>query len=317
MRMQGYLAVVLAASLLGGVARGHGGDAPEDVLGGPRVAVPVAKKTLVQRGSDGKLVLLERQPAEAALDLINLDAKAKEKTQAVLLERSKAMDSFIQDNLLEVAAAANAFQSGQAVEGLRQLAILRGKSPALRGREKLADQLAAVLPRAQGDELKALVKEYWDAIAQEGAEQGEREMKAEMEAGPGKGGDEMMGEAPQVREPGAVRRGLARAGGTGGAVAREALRLLGQDVKAAYERTILRQAADLEEILKRLNLQPQQEAKVRRHIDEALSEAASKGLSESSKKAARTKAFMKIWMELDADQKQELMKVLRERGDIK
>lgn len=293
-------------------------DEPADVLGGPKVAAPAApKKSLVQRDSEGKLVLLERQPAEAALELIDLDDKSKEKAQQVLLARSKAMDAFLQENLLEVAAAANAFQSGQAQEGLRQIMVLRGRSPALRGREKLADELAAVLAKPQADALKAMVKEYWEAIAKEGADQGQREARAEMDKDAGDATPMSMTESDDNQGMNPIQRGLARAGGGGAAIAREALRLLGQDIKAAYERTILSQVAELEEALKRLNLKPEQESRVRRHIEESFSQAATKGRGEASRKAAGTRAFLKIWQELDTEQKQELLKIMREKGYVK
>jgi hypothetical protein len=290
-------------------------DEPADVLSGPRIAAPQqTKKSLIQRDSEGKLVLLERQPAEAALDLLSLDDKSKAKAQEVLLARSKAMDAFLQDNLLEVAAAANAFQSGQAQEGLRQVMLLRGRSPALRGREKLTDELAAALPKKQGDELKALVKEYWEAIAKEGADQGQREQQTAMLEGTD-APESMTTEDDQPMNP--IQRGLARAGGGGAAIAREALRLLGQDIKAAYERTILSQSAELEESLKRLNLKPEQESRVRAHIQDAFSQNAGKKPSDATRKAAGTRAFLKVWQELDTSQKQELMKIMREKGYVK
>ena len=89
-----------AAFLLVGLpplSRGQDSPAPEpkkdpNVLRGPKVAEDAKAKTLVSRDYQGKLVRLDVDPAQAALDLIELDAKEREAAHNIILERDALID---------------------------------------------------------------------------------------------------------------------------------------------------------------------------------------------------------------------------------
>jgi hypothetical protein len=247
---------------------------PADPMGGPRVNSH-ASSGIVEYDMAGKVVRLDVPPAEAALGKLKLDEATRKAADKVLLDRSAALDKFVQNNLLDLAATANAFQSGNKVEGLHLLNELRDKSPELNETAKLPQKLSAALPKEQGEKLRSMVGEYNQAI-----------IKEETDAATAVG--------TKPKAPGLY------------AVA-ENLRVMGLELKAAYERVIGQQTKEFEETLKALNLSAAQESRIRGIVGDAFQ--ANKGKYSA---ADKTKVFWKVWAELEPAQRQELARRMRE-----
>lgn len=247
-------------------------------LSGPRVPDRTGKPTLVQRSADGKVVRLEEWPALAAVRKLKLDEKTQAAVTKVEVEQAQAMDKFLSENLLAVAAVANAFQSGDAKAGLAGVRKLRQDHPVFAERELLLQRMSELLPQEQQTELRLMVEEYWNALIQEEAESA-------------KARDEKS-------SPGKV-------------ASAEAMRMLGQDIKASYERVIGQRVKDFDALIKSLGLTPEQESRVRRIADDSFARA--KGNPE---KVNKVDVFWKIWKELDARQRDALFEhVRREQGE--
>lgn len=276
--MKTKLLSVLVPCLMTGVAFAQTGE-PEaqpparSPLAGPKVPSREGKTSLVERGADGKVKRLEEWPALAALRKLKLDDATRKAVQKLETEQAAAMDKFLSENLLEIAAVANAFQSGDTQEGLAGIKKLQADHPALDDRTRLSQKLGKILTKEQDAEMRAMIQEYWNALVQEESESAK------------------------------TRGEKASAGKIAGA---ESLRLLGSDIKASYERVIGQQVKDFDDFIKKLGLNPEQEGKVRRVVDDAF--AKSKG---DKKKVNKSEVFWKIWKELDAKQRNTLVELFR------
>lgn len=200
-------------------------------LRGPRVAQ--ARATLVDRDAHGLIRRLDMPPAEAALPLLGLDPDSRARADAILADRARVLDGLIQrhyDLLLELFSAG---QSGDTPDAVRLAVVLAGRLAPLRDRGPLEDELARVLPEPARIRLRALVTEYRNAVAAEGA-----------------------------IDNGRVKPGASRFE----ALASESLRLWGEQIRRSFER----QAADgslfFEQVIRALALRPDQEARVRERL---------------------------------------------------
>jgi hypothetical protein len=245
------------------------------VLSGPKVETARTQPTLVEREFGGKLKRLDVDPAQAALGLLELSEKEKDGTSRVLIERAAIMDTFVTDHLREVAETANAFQAQDWAGGLRLLNELMDKAHAWRARGKLEDELAATLTEANAAELRRLTREYVSASLAELAE-----------------------------EPGTNGKPRGRLA----AVALERLTVLGHEIRQSYERTIGAGAKDIESLLKRLGVTPEQESVIRAVIQETYVATYGKPT-----KTQQTIAFLKIYGALDSEQRKELAKYIGEQ----
>ena len=245
------------------------------VLAGPKVKTNDARKSLVEREFGGKLKRLDIDPAQAALGLLELGEEEKAATRTVLVERAAIMDTLVTDNLREVAEMASAFQARDTMEGLRLLKELFDKADAWRARGRLEDELAAKLSEPNATELRRLTKEYLDAALAESA------------AGPGLNGK------PRGRL---------------GALMHERLTNLGHEIRQSYERTIGAGAKDLDALLKRLAVTPEQESVIRAIIQDTYVATYGKPT-----KSQQTAAFLKIYGALEAEQRKEFAKYIGEQ----
>jgi len=245
------------------------------VLAGPKVKTGDARKSLVEREFGGKLKRLDVDPAQAALELLDLSEEEQIATDRVRFERAAIMDKLVTDNLREVAEMANAFQARQTMEGLRLLKELFDKADAWRARGKLEDELAAELSEPNAAELLRLTREYMDAALAESAV-----------------------------EPGLNGKPRGRLG----ALMHERLTTLGHEIRQSYERTIGAGAKDLDALLKRLAVTPEQESVIRAVIQDTY--VATYGKPTKAQQAA---AFLKIYGELDAEQRKEFAKYIGEQ----
>jgi hypothetical protein len=244
-------------------------------LAGPKVPDRTGKPTLVERSADGKVVRLDEWPALAAARKLKLDDKTRAAISKLEVEQTTAMDKFLGGNLLAVAAVANSFQSGNMKEGLAGIRKLRDEHPILNQRELLGQKISGLLDKEQATELRLMTEEYWNALIQE-----------ETETAKAKGEKASMGK---------VASG-------------EALRLLGQDIKASYERVIGQRVKDFDALIKTLGLSAEQESRVRKITDEAF--AKSKG---NYDKVNKSDVFWKIWRELDAHQRDVLVEQIKKQ----
>ena len=102
--------------------------AGEVTLGGSVVTNADAAATLIERDLEGKVKRLAVGPAEAAVKLLKLDARARAKVDAVLVDNAAAWDGFMKGNLKDVLRIAQGLQSVQA-EGKQGTAEAMGAAP--------------------------------------------------------------------------------------------------------------------------------------------------------------------------------------------
>lgn len=266
----------------------------EAPLAGPKVVERTADQitaTLVRHDFDGRVRRLDVDPAIAALEHLSLTAETREKINRVVAERNALIDRIVQENLGTLAAAAQSAQSGgagvdrrRAMEGLRELMEL---ARPFRERGRLIDEVAPFMPAEQAAEARRLVREYWRAIVRE-----------RMEIGP-------------PDEPG-KRLTFAEAS------ANEMLLSLGQEARQAFERTIGQQARNFEDLIRRLNLTPEQESKIRALAQDSATERMTPpesggGYREPTRRDQLRNAgrFLEIYGMLDADQRRILLEQMR------
>lgn len=279
------LAAATAAALIFTLTQSDpGAAAPADTaappaLSGPRVENPDRPKSLVERDFAGKLKRLEVDPAQAALPLLDLNAEEKAATEKILNERAAIMDTIVTDNLREVVEMSQAFAARDAAAGLRLAGELFRKSGALVDRGRLVDELAGVLTEANAAELHRLTNEYLRAAIEESAQQN------------GVNG------RPRGRQ---------------GAVAYERLAGWGNEIRLAFERTIVARGRELEDLLKQLGATPEQESKIRAVIEETYVATFGKPT-----KAQQTAGFIKIFGLLNDDQRAQLRKRLADQPGLK
>lgn len=250
--------------------------AEKSPLAGPQVPDRTGKPTLVEHGLDGKVKRLDEWPALAAARKLPLDEKAKAAVAKLNADQAAAMDKMMSESLPEIAAIANAFQSGDTAEGLAGIRALRANHPVLSERELLVQRIAALLDKEQGHEVSIMVQEYWNALIQEQADAGKTRSEKNM----------------AVKVAGA-----------------EALRLLGQDIKASYERVIGQQVRDFDALIKTLGLTAEQESRVRKITDDAFAKA-----NGNQAKVDKSAVFWKIWKELDNRQRALLIEQFKGKG---
>lgn len=247
--------------------------AQEPVLKGPTVSTAEPKTTLVDRDFNGRLRALETPPEESALDLLTLDDATKAKTRKVLVERATILDKVVIENLELIGQIHNAGQSGDKAEALRLFAEFAKKLDGLKSRGKLVDEIKSALPEADRERYAAMVKEYHEASIQDTMDEAKSR-----------------GERVTRRE----------------ATGRVVLQAIGREIKRSYDRQVTSKTADYERMLASLGLRPEQESKIRKWVTDSFQQT--KGNATPEQKRA---LFWKIYQELDASQRQELMKQYR------
>jgi hypothetical protein len=213
-------------------------------LAGPKVAEKPAPPTLVERDFEGRLKRLEIPAPEAALRMLGLDEAARARAEAVLAERAAILDAFVRENLDLIVQLASAGESGDKLGALRLLYEGLEKLKALRDRGPLAMELAGAIPSEQAAEYWRLVKEYQAAL------------KAELAAEARARGEDARPLALQIRAN---------------------LVELGEQIKRSVERQVVARAAEFERLLQRLELSPEQEARIRGLVAEFFEKTRGKG----------------------------------------
>ncbi len=270
MRLMFAATVVLSYGLCWGQSSpSKTSDTDAGLLGGPKVDRPAAKASLVRRDFNGKLERLESSPEEAALRTMTLTEDEKKNTQLVLNERAAIFDKAISGNIPMLLK----LQGFRDADKKDKLAVLQEWGQALaplKAHGKLADELAAGLSQEHGAQLKSMVKEYWDAVIEEG-------MKA----------DETMGERPKKAQ----------------VIAREYLLGLGAEIKRSYDRIIAGRVGQLDEALKKVDATPEQSDKIKAMSLEYFQKTLGKPTAEQKRDFV-----LKVLGVLDAKQKAALLK---------
>lgn len=227
---------LVAAALLAGTALaqtppkdapGKPTPAESDVLSGPKVGETQTERSLVRRNFQGRIQRLDSTPAEAAVELLSLDAATKSKVRAILDKRASTLDSIVLSNLELLLK----FQNTGDRRG--KLALLREAKEVFKPLDSdgpLQTQIAAVLPKDQAERYNELIEGYWTTLVAD----------AEQEARSGK--DKATG--AEIR-------------------AREVLLAFGTEIRRSYERQVASRVRELEEFLGKLGLPAEKEAKLR------------------------------------------------------
>ncbi|NRA58394.1 MAG: hypothetical protein HRU13_09815 [Phycisphaerales bacterium] len=254
----------------------------DPLLAGPDVGASAAKLTLVQRDFSGEFQRLDRHPAEAALELVldhyAVEDMAQADIQAILLERQRVLDDLVVnrlDLLVKLSNGGNERDRAEAIRALRQAMAPIAQKGAF------GDRIRQHLPADAAAEHERLQREYTRAATEHRVEL----LKAE--------------------DPGARQRGLRLR-----AQAIEILVSLGDEVKRAYERTLVQDAERLESLIRMLDLSPEQEGKVRAIVRE-YGEKTLINKEAKDDDMGRLGVFLRVAAELTPEQRQKLMAYTR------
>ncbi len=258
------LLLMLATPALGQAQAG--GPNP---LAGPKVSAAAAA-TLVERDFQGRLRRLDLPPEEAALELISLTAEQRAACSAILQERAVILDKVVAGNLDLLVELANASQAGDKAALLRLAGEVYRELEPLRRRGSLESEFLRALPEGPGVRLQTLVGQYRTALR-----------------------DEVVADAKAKGETLRVRQ----------ASARVALFELGQEIRRSYERQIAAGTAELEALIARLELRPEQDMKIRNMVSNFFIET--KGKADAAQKRG---LFLRVLAVLDGPQKRALLR---------
>jgi len=288
----------------------------DSLLGGPKVADGAGAPTIVERDFEGKVKRLEVRPEEAAAMRLQLTEEERRAVDRVLAERAASMDAAIVGNveLLTRLASARAANDREALRGLME--ELRGAFGELAQPGKLVEDISAVLPAEKAEELRAMVRGYYEAVIAEAAQDARRtrdsgganEAMGEQESGGDGSSEESDSHEPMTDNP-RQRRGLWRGGRAGSErqlLAAESLRVFGQEIRASYDRVIGQATQRLDAMLSQLNLTGEQDSKIRNLITEF-------GQKTRLNPTAQQKAelFRAVWAQLNSDQRGALAAQIR------
>jgi len=246
------------------------------------VGADAAKSTLVRRGFSGEFERLRGHPAEAALELIldryAVDEASRNAISAVLQERRRVLDDLVVDRLdllVKLANGASEHDRAQAINALR-----RAMAPIAK-QGSLGDRIRQHLPADAATEHNRLEREYMRAAIDDRV--------AMLEA-----------ENSESRQRGLRLR----------ARAIEILVSLGAEVQQAYERTLVQEGERLDEIVRMLDLTPEQERTVRQIVGQ---HAAITRLDKEAEDSdhGRFEVFVKVAAELSPEQRRRLVAHIR------
>lgn len=240
-------------------------------LGGPKIDSPDRSiPSLVSTDFNGSVRRLETTPEEAAVALLNLTGDAKKRVDALFARRGKAIEEFVTGNLdlltkLDTAGKTNN-KRDQLMLGLEAFQKLN----AVWKDGTLFDQVKAALPDEERAEFERLVTGYWNALVEEGKnipnDQGKKRGRFEIIAG-------------------------------------ERLQAFVGEIGRAFERGVKSGRLIAEFVLKDLNLNDAQKARIREIVD---SEAADAPFKEDDKRYEGL--FLKVLGVLSEEQRTAVIK---------
>ncbi|MGD9688780.1 MAG: hypothetical protein AB7K52_02525 [Phycisphaerales bacterium] len=278
----------------------------DDPLAGPSIQPAAAeRKSLVERDFDGKVKRLEVLPIVAAIELIKLEPGVRAQIDEIIARRNAALDALVRDNLRLIVELAGANQAGKKDEAGKLLRELYAAAAPLRELGPLQVEIQRALPAGAKSEAIRLTQEYWSAIVAEAtAERSPRSDEPGASAGDPEEDRGNMADRPARQ----ARRDRAEGGGRRLIELRraEVLAAAGGEIRRAYERVVGQQAADFEALIGELNLNQEQESKVRQVVGDLFQKTYGKPTP-----AQRAGMIAEVWRVLDADQRATLLKRLR------
>ncbi|CAN5724730.1 hypothetical protein BH11PLA1_BH11PLA1_21800 [soil metagenome] len=250
--------------------------ASSDPLAGPSVKPVKSAATLIERDAEGRVIRLEVNPAEAAAAAATLSPESRTKVNDVIVQQAATIDTIVRDHLGDVVRLAQVFQSGTQAEKIAAFGELNKLNAPVRQRGALVDQFAKVITKEEGEQVRVLVRDYYAALVKD--------------------------EEAHNPKNGRAASNLMIA---------EQIKVLGNEIKRSYERVIGQQTKDFDDLLKSLNLSPEQDAKVRGLVTDLVQKRGAKASG-----GDKVKVVMKIAALLDEEQKKILYaKIAEARGD--
>jgi len=254
-----FVALALSA---GGASARQDADAP---LSGPTVSPAKTGPTIVERTMDGSVRRVEVRPEEAAVRKLTLDPEESARVEAVLAERARDLDQIVRENIELLVRVQTAKAAGEPKALNQVMQEFREAMRPLAVKGSLAQQLHEALSPDHAASFDVMVRDYFRALVAEGNKS--RPMGDPMDD------SDAVGDSPSGTPPGTAP---GTAPGTPGgapppprkaerraAVVRQYVEVFAQEVRRSYERISAEGHQRLEELIKRLELSPEQEAKVR------------------------------------------------------
>ena len=303
------------------------------LLAGPSVTDEQGT-SLVERNIDGSMRRPEVPIAEEALRTVDLDASTKAKVDALLADRAAQIDAIVKKNMQTLNTMKTDRQANAGADNERQSrretgrALMEMFKPVLE-KGPLEDQIAALLPEETRTAYLRNIEEHREAMiadrmtrgegprGQRGARRGPPPEMLE-DDGPMLFEDPMLemfddaaaeGESPRERRRDGERRGRPE-GTQWGPSAEDArdmmvqLRTLQMEIRRSVERVNGERTDRMDDLVERLGLDAEQEAKVRELLKKA-----GRGAQESDDpRAARREAMRELAEILTPEQRQ----ILRE-----
>jgi len=152
------------------------------LAGRPVETVP-PKSTLVERDFMGVLRPPEPTALEAAIKLLTLSPDETERINTILAARSLALDKFVEQHLDLIIRFGNAEHSTDKREKLMLAVEAFGNLAPLRERGPLDTQLKSALSRDNAKAFDRLLREYWNALADDDKRQPKPEGRVGIIAG--------------------------------------------------------------------------------------------------------------------------------------
>jgi hypothetical protein len=239
-----------------------------------RITPKEGEPTLIKFNDRGAMVRPEIPPEEAALDLVNLDAKEKAATDKLVDERGAAVDKVLGNNvplLLKFLGVAKLDNRTEQLEAIKELAKVPEFTP-LRDKVKYRDQLIAAMAPEKGVQYKQILSDYFSALSQQSKET-----------------QTFKGKAATPEQS----RGF------------ETLLAIGVEMRRSYDRQITAKGDKLGEMASKASLTPEQDAKIKAVIAEFQQKSAGKPTLEQQREA-----FTKVLKELNEGQRMTLLKEL-------
>lgn len=157
-----FTGAAFLAGSLGLCAVVHAQESPEPVLKGPAVPDTVAK-TLVNKDARGNFRRLEGRPEEAAIVVLGLEGKARERATKLCTDRANAIGMLLAEHVDLLKEATDALTAGNNAEAQAAYAKLYEQFEASPPRDPLAAPMLEILKPAQKVEFTRLLDDYWKA----------------------------------------------------------------------------------------------------------------------------------------------------------
>lgn len=236
-------------------------------LAGPKVVERARDNaSIVEREFDGKLKRVQQHPVLLALDALELNAEQRAKVDEVIISRNAQLDGLVRDNLRLIIEAALAKQAGDQPAAQAKFGELLKIARPFLDRGPLLAELRPAMDDEHYRQLKHAVDEYNAAAAQDTAN------------------------APNAKRQNRF-----------GAMIAQGFEGFGLEVKASYERVFADRSKEFDELLRHLDLTPEQESKVRQKVGDLVQKTYGKPT-----KGQLFRVFLDIYGELTPEQRKKL-----------